>query len=147
MTCILYIVVCGDLMAGTFPDGPLDSRWVSSIVSCLFTFDIKDFYSKIKVVDLKDIGWVTRLGALMVWSDLLGYCWFIGNILDSYDQLTAKLCAKLGTCVDVDIYNGLALTLCINLIFFTSTITQIFKNFLTFQHIFSHNSWQNSTNF
>lgn len=26
MTCILYIVVCGDLMAGTFPDGSLDTR-------------------------------------------------------------------------------------------------------------------------
>lgn len=28
MTCILYVVVCGDLMAGTFPDGSLDSRLV-----------------------------------------------------------------------------------------------------------------------
>lgn len=27
MTCILYIVVCGDLMAGTFPEGSLDSRY------------------------------------------------------------------------------------------------------------------------
>ncbi|KAK9510873.1 hypothetical protein O3M35_005561 [Rhynocoris fuscipes] len=26
MTCILYVVVCGDLMAGTFPDGPIDTR-------------------------------------------------------------------------------------------------------------------------
>lgn len=26
MTCILYVVVCGDLMAGTFPEGALDSR-------------------------------------------------------------------------------------------------------------------------
>jgi solute carrier family 32 (vesicular inhibitory amino acid transporter) len=26
MTCILYVVVCGDLMAGSFPDGALDSR-------------------------------------------------------------------------------------------------------------------------
>lgn len=26
MTCILYIVVCGDLMAGTFPEGAIDSR-------------------------------------------------------------------------------------------------------------------------
>lgn len=26
MTCILYVVVCGDLMAGTFPEGSLDSR-------------------------------------------------------------------------------------------------------------------------
>lgn len=27
MTCILYVVVCGDLMVGTFPDGALDSRF------------------------------------------------------------------------------------------------------------------------
>lgn len=27
MTCILYVVVCGDLMAGTFPEGSLDTRW------------------------------------------------------------------------------------------------------------------------
>lgn len=26
MTCILYVVVCGDLMAGSFPEGALDSR-------------------------------------------------------------------------------------------------------------------------
>lgn len=26
MTCILYVVVCGDLMAGSFPNGALDSR-------------------------------------------------------------------------------------------------------------------------
>ncbi|KAF6197584.1 hypothetical protein GE061_008549 [Apolygus lucorum] len=26
MTCILYVVVCGDLLAGTFPDGPVDTR-------------------------------------------------------------------------------------------------------------------------
>jgi Transmembrane amino acid transporter protein len=31
MTCILYIVVCGDLMAGTFSDGALDSRQVNEI--------------------------------------------------------------------------------------------------------------------
>ncbi|XP_066957718.1 LOW QUALITY PROTEIN: vesicular inhibitory amino acid transporter-like [Macrobrachium rosenbergii] len=26
MTCILYIVLCGDLMIGSFPDGPIDTR-------------------------------------------------------------------------------------------------------------------------
>lgn len=26
MTCILYVVVCGDLMIGTFPEGAVDSR-------------------------------------------------------------------------------------------------------------------------
>lgn len=26
MTCILYVVVCGDLMAGTFTEGAMDSR-------------------------------------------------------------------------------------------------------------------------
>lgn len=26
MTCILYIVVCGDLMIGTFPEGAIDTR-------------------------------------------------------------------------------------------------------------------------
>ncbi|XP_014241956.1 vesicular inhibitory amino acid transporter [Cimex lectularius] len=32
MTCILYVVVCGDLMAGTFPDGPIDTRsWMMFI--------------------------------------------------------------------------------------------------------------------
>lgn len=33
MTCILYVVVCGDLMAGTFPEGSLDTRFVSLFVS------------------------------------------------------------------------------------------------------------------
>lgn len=102
MTCILYVVVCGDLMAGTFSDGPLDSRWV--FLDCLVPAYIE---IKRNIVDLKEIGWVTRLGALMVWSDLLGYCWFIGYILESYAQLTAKLCAKLGTCVDLSaFFNG-----------------------------------------
>lgn len=26
MTCILYVVVCGDLLVGTFPDGAIDTR-------------------------------------------------------------------------------------------------------------------------
>lgn len=26
MTCILYVVLCGDLMIGSFPDGPIDAR-------------------------------------------------------------------------------------------------------------------------
>jgi Transmembrane amino acid transporter protein. len=26
MTCILYVVVCGDLMIGTFPEGAIDTR-------------------------------------------------------------------------------------------------------------------------
>lgn len=26
MTCILYIVLCGDLMVGTFPTSPIDAR-------------------------------------------------------------------------------------------------------------------------
>ena len=35
MTCILYVVLCGDLMIGSFPDGPIDARsWmmISGIV-------------------------------------------------------------------------------------------------------------------
>lgn len=32
MTCILYVVVCGDLMIGTFPEGPIDTRsWMMLI--------------------------------------------------------------------------------------------------------------------
>lgn len=32
MTCILYVVVCGDLMIGTFPDGAIDTRsWMMLI--------------------------------------------------------------------------------------------------------------------
>lgn len=32
MTCILYVVVCGDLMIGTFPDGAVDTRsWMMLI--------------------------------------------------------------------------------------------------------------------
>lgn len=26
MTCILYVVVCGDLLIGTFPEGAIDTR-------------------------------------------------------------------------------------------------------------------------
>lgn len=32
MTCILYVVVCGDLMIGSFPDGAIDGRsWMMLI--------------------------------------------------------------------------------------------------------------------
>lgn len=32
MTCILYVVVCGDLMIGTFPEGAIDTRsWMMLI--------------------------------------------------------------------------------------------------------------------
>lgn len=32
MTCILYVVVCGDLMYGSFPDGSIDTRsWMMLI--------------------------------------------------------------------------------------------------------------------
>ena len=27
MTCILYVVLCGDLLMGAFPTGPIDTRW------------------------------------------------------------------------------------------------------------------------
>lgn len=36
MTCILYVVVCGDLMAGTFPEGALDSRYINYSVPSIF---------------------------------------------------------------------------------------------------------------
>lgn len=36
MTCILYVVVCGDLMVGTFPGGPIDTRsWMMLIALLL----------------------------------------------------------------------------------------------------------------
>jgi vesicular inhibitory amino acid transporter len=28
MTCILYVVLCGDLLIGAFPYGQIDTRWV-----------------------------------------------------------------------------------------------------------------------
>lgn len=32
MTCILYVVVCGDLMIGVFPEGAIDARsWMMMI--------------------------------------------------------------------------------------------------------------------
>ena len=29
MTCILYVVLCGDLLMGAFPKGPMDTRYLS----------------------------------------------------------------------------------------------------------------------
>lgn len=41
MTCILYVVLCGDLMIGTFPNGPIDARsWMMicgmMLIPCAF---------------------------------------------------------------------------------------------------------------
>jgi hypothetical protein len=49
MTCILYVVVCGDLMIGTFPEGAIDTRsWMMLVGIFLIPLGKKkNFYSKL----------------------------------------------------------------------------------------------------
>ncbi|KAG5673493.1 hypothetical protein PVAND_003537 [Polypedilum vanderplanki] len=70
MTCILYVVVCGDLMAGTFPDGALDSR--SWMMFCgIFLLPLA-FLKSIHAVSVLSF-WCT-MSHLVINAIILGYC-------------------------------------------------------------------------
>lgn len=70
MTCILYIVVCGDLMAGTFPEGALDSRsWMMLVGIFLIPLALLKSLHMVSVLSF----WCT-MSHLVINAVILGYC-------------------------------------------------------------------------
>lgn len=70
MTCILYVVVCGDLMAGSFPDGALDTR--SWMMLCgIFLLPLA-FLKSLHHVSLLSF-WCT-MSHLLINAIIVGYC-------------------------------------------------------------------------
>uniref|UniRef100_A0A336LFH0 Vesicular inhibitory amino acid transporter n=1 Tax=Culicoides sonorensis TaxID=179676 RepID=A0A336LFH0_CULSO len=70
MTCILYVVVCGDLMAGTFPEGALDSR--SWMLLCGVMLLPLAFLKSIQTVSALSF-WCT-MSHLVINAVVIGYC-------------------------------------------------------------------------
>ncbi|XP_037828341.1 vesicular inhibitory amino acid transporter isoform X1 [Lucilia sericata] len=70
MTCILYVVVCGDLMAGTYPQGAFDSRsWMMLIGIFLLPMG---FLKSLKMVSTLSF-WCT-MSHIVINVVILGYC-------------------------------------------------------------------------
>ncbi|CAH1141619.1 unnamed protein product [Phyllotreta striolata] len=70
MTCILYVVVCGDLMIGTFPDGAIDTRsWMMLIGIILIPLG---FLKSLKSVSILSF-WCT-MSHILINAIILGYC-------------------------------------------------------------------------
>ncbi|XP_013145549.1 PREDICTED: vesicular inhibitory amino acid transporter [Papilio polytes] len=70
MTCILYVVVCGDLMIGTFPDGSIDTRsWM--MLTGIFLLPLA-FLKSLKSVSMLSF-WCT-MSHLIINAIVLGYC-------------------------------------------------------------------------
>ncbi|CAG5055049.1 unnamed protein product [Parnassius apollo] len=70
MTCILYVVVCGDLMIGTFPDGSIDTRsWM--MLTGIFLLPL-GFLKSLKSVSMLSF-WCT-MSHLIINAIVLGYC-------------------------------------------------------------------------
>lgn len=94
MTCILYVVLCGDLMIGTFPDGSIDMRsWMMLcsilLIPCAF---LKNLHS-VSTTSL----WCTiiHFGINIV---IFGYCftqisdWYWDKVTFSIDGATFPVC-------------------------------------------------------
>ncbi|XP_050292933.1 vesicular GABA transporter [Anthonomus grandis grandis] len=82
MTCILYVVVCGDLMIGSFPEGAIDTRsWMMLIGIFLLPLG---FLKSLKSVSLLSF-WCT-MSHILINVIILGYCllyigeWGWGNV-------------------------------------------------------------------
>lgn len=70
MTCILYVVVCGDLMIGTFPEGSIDTRsWM--MMTGIFLIPL-GFLKSLKMVSMLSF-WCT-MSHLLINAVILGYC-------------------------------------------------------------------------
>lgn len=70
MTCILYVVVCGDLMVGTFPTGALDTRsWM--MLTGVFLIPLA-FLKSLKSVSILSF-WCT-MSHLFINAIIFGYC-------------------------------------------------------------------------
>lgn len=82
MTCILYVVLCGDLMIGTFPDGLIDMRsWMMlsgvTLLPCAFMNDLKS----VSITSL----WCTVIH-FIINATIFGFCftrfdhWYLDKI-------------------------------------------------------------------
>lgn len=72
MTCILYIVLCGDLMIGSFPEGPIDQRsWM--MLSAILLLPCA-FLKKLTAVSWLSF-WCT-MAHILINIIILGYCFF-----------------------------------------------------------------------
>lgn len=70
MTCILYVVVCGDLMIGTFPDGALDIRsWMMLIGIFLVPLAFLKSLHHVSMLSF----WCT-MSHIVINIIILGYC-------------------------------------------------------------------------
>nr|CAD7395602.1 unnamed protein product [Timema cristinae] len=70
MTCILYVVVCGDLMVGTFPEGSIDTRsWMMLIGIFLIPLGFLKSLHHVSVLSF----WCT-MSHLVINAVILGYC-------------------------------------------------------------------------
>uniref|UniRef100_A0A1A9V7N4 Vesicular inhibitory amino acid transporter n=1 Tax=Glossina austeni TaxID=7395 RepID=A0A1A9V7N4_GLOAU len=70
MTCILYVVVCGDLLAGTYPQGSFDSRsWMMFVGIFLLPMG---FLKSLKMVSTLSF-WCT-MSHIVINVVILGYC-------------------------------------------------------------------------
>ncbi|XP_017839977.1 vesicular inhibitory amino acid transporter isoform X1 [Drosophila busckii] len=70
MTCILYVVVCGDLLAGTYPQGSFDSRsWMLFVGIFLLPMG---FLKSLKMVSTLSF-WCT-MSHIVINAVILGYC-------------------------------------------------------------------------
>ncbi|GFQ68450.1 vesicular inhibitory amino acid transporter [Trichonephila clavata] len=70
MTCILYVVLCGDLMIGSFPEGPIDQRsWM--MISTMFLLPCA-FLKKLTAVSWLSF-WCT-MAHVLINVIILGFC-------------------------------------------------------------------------
>ncbi|XP_049940972.1 vesicular inhibitory amino acid transporter [Schistocerca serialis cubense] len=70
MTCILYVVVCGDLMVGTFPEGAIDTRsWMMLIGILLVPLGFLKSLHHVSMLSF----WCT-MSHLVINAVILGYC-------------------------------------------------------------------------
>lgn len=94
MTCILYVVLCGDLMIGTFPDGIIDMRsWMMLcsilLIPCAF---LKDLHS-VSTLSL----WCTIIH-FAINAVIFAYCfvqvgdWYWDKVSFKIDAATFPIC-------------------------------------------------------
>ena len=94
MTCILYIVLCGDLMIGTFPDGAMDMRaWMMlcsiTLIPCAL---LKNLHS-VSTLSL----WCTIIH-FVINAVIFAYCfvqigdWYWDKVTFSIDASTFPVC-------------------------------------------------------
>lgn len=70
MTCILYVVVCGDLMIGIFPEGAIDTRsWMMLIGIFLLPLGFLKSLHHVSVLSF----WCT-MAHLFINAVIIGYC-------------------------------------------------------------------------